>query len=157
MTDALSPPVVALDPADVAPEIGSTVYPEPFRAAVAGRERRRLGNVFGLAAFGVNLTRLAPGAQSALRHWHTRQDEFVYVVEGELTLRSDAGETRLTAGMCAGFPAGRPDGHCLINLSGQPAAYLEIGNRIDDDGAHYPDEDLCYRDRRFFHRDGRPW
>lgn len=153
-TDASSP--CALDPSRVEPEYGSG-YPEHLRGAVAGRVRRRLGNALGLTGFGVNLTRLEPGAQSALRHWHTREDEFVYVVEGELTLRTDAGDTVLTAGMCAGFPAGKPDGHCLINLSGRPAAYLEMGNRVDGDEAHYPEEDLWYRGKKFFHRDGRPW
>lgn len=146
----------ALDPSRVEPEFGSS-YPEHLRGPVAGRVRRRLGNALGLSGFGVNLTRLEPGAQSALRHWHTREDEFVYVVEGVLTLRTDAGDVALTAGMCAGFPAGKPDGHCLINLSDRPATYLEVGNRVDGDEAHYPEEDLWCRGKKFFHRDGRPW
>lgn len=150
-------PSCVLDPAAMAAPIGVSGYPEPFRAAVAGRARRRLGEALGLKGFGVNLTRLEPGAQSALRHWHTSEDEFVYVLEGELILQTDAGETVLTAGMCAGFRAGDPDGHCLINRSSQPATYLEVGNRVPGDEAHYSDADLWWRDKQFFHRDGRPW
>ena len=153
-TDAAPPR--ALDPSRVEPVFGSS-YPVHLRGAVAGRARRRLGDARGLSGFGVNLSRLEPGAQSALRHWQSREDEFVYVVEGVLTLRTDAGEVSLTAGMCAGFPAGKPDGHCLINLSDRPATYLEVGNRVDGDEAHYPEEDLWYRGKKFFHRDGRPW
>ncbi|WP_247876224.1 cupin domain-containing protein [Azospirillum brasilense] len=151
------PPV--LDPAAVGAKLGATDYPEPFRAAVAGRLRKRLGNPLGITNFGVNLTRLEPGAASALRHWHTRQDEFVYVLDGELTLVTDAGETVLRPGMCAGFPAGRPDGHQLVNRSDEPATYLEVGDRTAGDEAHYPDEDLRYDSATdlFTHRDGTPW
>src|SRR5580693_2426198 len=102
----------------------STNYPEPYRSAVAGRARRRLGNAAGLDQFGVNLTRLAPGAQSAQRHWHAAEDEFVYVIEGELVLCEDAGETILAAGEAAGFKAGAANGHCLINRSNRDAVYL---------------------------------
>lgn len=151
------PPV--LDSATVGATLGATGYPEPFRTAVAGRLRKRLGNPLGITNFGVNLTRLEPGAASALRHWHTRQDEFVYVLEGELTLVTDAGETLLRPGMCAGFPAGKPDGHQLVNRSDGPATYLEIGDRTAGDEVDYPDEDLRYDDAtdRFTHRDGSPW
>ncbi|MBK3778533.1 cupin domain-containing protein [Azospirillum brasilense] len=132
---------------------------EPSRAAGAGRVRERRGTPRGAPTLGVNLTRLEPGAASALRHWHTRQDEFVYVLDGELTLVTDAGETILRSGMCAGFPAGRPDGHQLVNRSDEPATYLEVGDRSAGDEAHYPDEDLRYDGATdlFTHGDGTPW
>ncbi len=158
-TESLRPVPPVLDPATLEAKTGASGYPEPFLAAVAGRTRKRLGNPLGLTRFGVNLTRLDPGAASALRHWHTNQDEFVYVLEGELTLVTDAGETVLRPGMCAGFPSGRPDGHHLVNRSGAPAVYLEVGDRAPGDDAFYPDEDLVYRseDNRYYHRDGTPW
>src|SRR5215211_6336833 len=109
--DRLIPP--AVNSASVAPVIGSD-YPESFGQAVAGRERCRLGDAAGLKNFGVNLTKLPPGCASSQRHWHTKQDEFVYVLEGELVLVTDGGEQVLTAGMAAGFPAGKPDGHHLV-------------------------------------------
>jgi uncharacterized cupin superfamily protein len=111
----------------------------------------------------VNLVRLPPGCASSQRHWHTRQDEFVYVLEGELTLVTDAGEQRLTAGMAAGFPAGRPDGHHLVNRSGRDALFLEIGDRSPGDEGEYPDIDMIWRtvdgDQRYvyLHRDGTPY
>src|SRR5262245_45966681 len=122
----------ALDPATVTEQSG-TGYPEPYRGVVAGRGKRRLGDAVGLTTFGVNLTRLAPGAASAQRNWHTKQDEFVYVLEGELVLISDAGEQVLKPGMAAGFPAGRPDGHNLVNRGTREALYLEIGDRTPGD------------------------
>jgi uncharacterized cupin superfamily protein len=131
-----------IDPRDV-PEDGSTLYPAPFRALVAKRFRRRLGNAGGLANFGVNLARLAPGGQSSARHWHTVQDEFVYVLEGEPTLVTEAGRTPLAPGMCVAFPAGVPDGHCLLNETDRDVLYLEVGDRLPGDGAHYPDIDLA--------------
>ncbi|MGH6717948.1 MAG: cupin domain-containing protein [Alphaproteobacteria bacterium] len=150
----------ALDPSTV-PEQGGTEYPAPYRALVAGRFRRRLGDAVGLRTFGVNLTRLAPGAASAQRHWHERQDEFVFVVEGELVLITDAGDQVLKAGMCAGFPAGMADGHHLVNRSGRDALYLEIGDRMPGDAYHYPDIDLAGSDGDpaaiFRHKDGTPW
>ncbi|WP_372396698.1 cupin domain-containing protein [Azospirillum sp. HJ39] len=150
-----NPPVI--DPAVLSAETGATDYPQPFRAQVAGRHRVALGDSLGLSNFGVNLTRLAPGASSALRHWHSRQDEFVYVVEGELTLVTDAGETPLTAGMCAGFPAGVADGHRLVNRGDHPASYLEVGDRSPGDAIDYSDEDMVWRDGAYVHRDGTPW
>src|SRR3954465_13859841 len=111
---ALSLP--ALDPGTVSPAEGSS-YPEHFKSRVASRKKQRLGNALGLANFGVNLTTIEPGSSSALRHWHLKQDEFVYIVSGELVLVTDAGEQVLTAGMCAGFPAGKEDGHHLVNRS----------------------------------------
>ncbi|MCW5774634.1 MAG: cupin domain-containing protein [Rhodospirillaceae bacterium] len=124
---------------------------------MAGRERRRLGNALGLENFGVNLVRLEPGSESALRHWHTQQDEFVWVLEGELTLVTDAGPQVLTAGMCAGFPKGKADGHHLVNRSGKDAWYLEVGDRSPGDKGAYPDEDLVATvttSYKFTRRDG---
>ena len=144
------------------PVVQGTGYPAPFRDAVAGRTRQRLGNAAGLTNFGVNLTQLPPGAQSALRHWHSHQDEFVYVVSGELMLVTDAGETLLTSGMMAGFPAGVEDGHHLINRSDEIATYLEIGDRTPGDQAKYPDHDLLALPKAkggyaFTHRNGQPY
>ncbi len=141
------------------PISGGTGYPEPFRAAVAGRSRQRLGNAIGLTNFGVNLTTLAPGAQSALRHWHSHQDEFIYVISGALMLVTDTGETLLTPGMMAGFPAGVTNGHHLVNRSEEHATYLEIGDRTPGDRAEYPDDDLLALPKTeggyyFAHRNG---
>jgi uncharacterized cupin superfamily protein len=146
---SLKPP--ALDPASVAPR-SSSGYPEPYRSRVLPREKRALGDALGLTRVGVNLTTLPPGKESAMRHFHTREDELVFVLEGEVVLRTDEGEQVLTAGMCAGFPAGVENGHQLVNRSDRPARYLEISNRDPDDGAEYPDDDLVYRAAP----DGRP-
>ena len=121
--------------------------------------RKRLGNAAGLENFGVNLVELAPGSASALRHWHDKQDEFIYVVSGEITLLTDAGEEILKVGDCAGFPAGVADGHCLINRSGEKATYLEIGDRTSSDRVTYPDDDLVAQNSPegwiFTHKDGK--
>lgn len=151
----------ALDPADVVPRTGSG-YPEPFRSRVLPREKRPLGDALGLTKIGVNLTTLPPGRESAMRHHHTLEDELVFIVEGEVVLRTDRGEQVLTAGMCAGFAAGSGDGHQLVNRSDKPARYLEISNRDPDDTAAYPDDDLAYAkgpDGRgvFSHKDGTPY
>src|SRR5512143_2895366 len=122
----------ALDPESVAETRGSG-YPEPFRSRMGDRAKRRLGDSFGLTKFGVNLVTLAPGGQSALRHWHTLEDEFVYILAGEVVLISEGGEQILGAGMCAGYPAGKRDAHHFVNRSNAPAQYLEIGNRIEGD------------------------
>jgi uncharacterized cupin superfamily protein len=135
------PKTIAIEATSL-PSTSATGYPEPYRQMVAGRSRRRLGDAFGLRNFGVNLARLEPGAWSSMRHWHTRQDEAVYMLEGEAVLVTDAGEQVLKPGMVVGFPAGRPDGHCLINRSDEPAVYLEIGDRLPGDAADYPDIDL---------------
>ncbi len=135
----------ALDPATVAPR-STSGYPEPFRSRVLPREKRALGDTLGLTKIGVNLTTLPPGKESSMRHFHTREDELVFVVEGEVVLVTDGGEQVLTAGMCAGFPAGSRDGHHLRNRSDRPARYLEISNRDPEDGAEYPDVDLAYRE-----------
>jgi uncharacterized cupin superfamily protein len=116
-------------------------YPEPFAARMLGRSKRQLGDLFGLSNFGVNLTTLEPGAVSALQHSHTRQDEFVYVMEGELWLVSGNEQERLSSGCCVGFPAGGISHH-LENRSATPAVYLEIGDRSEGDEVVYPDDDL---------------
>ena len=135
----------AIDASTVPPRSAS-LYPEPFKSRVLPREKRALGDAFGLTRVGVSLTTLLPGKESSMRHFHTREDELVYLLEGEVVLRTDAGETVLTAGMCAGFPAGARDGHQLVNRSDRPARYLEISNRDPGDIAEYPDEDLaCHR------------
>jgi uncharacterized cupin superfamily protein len=136
----------------------STGYPEPYRAAVLGRSRRRLGNVVGLDQFGVNLTRLRPGAWSSQRHWHEAEDEFVYVLDGELVLCENDGETVLKAGDAAGWKAGVANAHCLVNRSSQDALYLEIGTRAGLEHVAYPDIDLMFRrDERgnlYMHKSG---
>lgn len=136
-------------------------YPEPFAALVAGRDKRPLGDLFALSNFGVNLTRLAPGAISALRHAHSLQDEFVYVLQGCPVLVTDAGETPLCPGMCAGFKAGTGDGHQLVNRSDEDVLYLEVGDRSAGDAATYPDDDLRAVTANgawlFTHKDGTPY
>jgi uncharacterized cupin superfamily protein len=150
----------ALDPRDVAPKNGSG-YPQVFRVRVLPRERRALGDALGLTRIGVNLTTLEPGKESSMRHWHTHEDEFVYVVAGEVVLRTDAGEQTLVAGQCAGFKAGSPDGHQLVNRTSTTAVYLAISNRDDDDRAFYPDVDMLMHPAgapaTFTRRDGTPY
>lgn len=131
----------ALDPNTVE-AVSRSNYPEPYRSRVLPREVRRLGEAVGLTRIGVNLVRLEAGKESSMRHWHTREDEFLYVLEGELVLRTNGGEQLLAAGMCAGFAAGSEDGHQLINRSGIAAAYLVISNRDPQDTAHYSDADV---------------
>jgi uncharacterized cupin superfamily protein len=159
MATTLRPP--ALDPATVTARTGSAYPTDDFRKATAGRAKRGLGDALGLTTFGVNLTRLEPGAASALRHWHRRQDEFVFVLEGELTLVTDAGQQQLGPGMCAGFAGGVPDGHHLVNRSSSPAVYLEVGDRLPGDAAEYPDVDLRVRATaagwKYTHKDGRAY
>ncbi|MEH1817717.1 MAG: cupin domain-containing protein [Nostoc sp.] len=152
-----------IDPQQV-PTERNTNYPEEFKALVAGRIRQRLGNFAGLKNFGVNLVKLEPGSYSALRHWHSHQDELIYVLEGELTLITDAGAEILTPGIAAGFPAGEANGHHLVNRSSSVAIYLEIGDRTPNDQATFPDvENLVTaaspdgKSRKFIHRDGTPY
>jgi len=133
----------ALDPAGVPPR-STSGYPEPFRSRVLPREKRALGAALRLSKVGINLTTLAPGKESSMRHFHTRQEEFVFVLEGEVVLRTDEGEQTLGAGACAGFPAGSRNGHQLVNRSDRPARYLEIGTTEAGDTAEYPDVDLAY-------------
>ena len=137
-------------------------YPEPFASRMTGREKRPLGDIFGLSNFGVNLTRLIPGAGSALRHAHTKQDEFVYILEGHPVLITDQGETPLSPGMCAGFKAGSGNGHQLVNQTSADVLYLEVGDRSAGDTATYPDDDLqaaLGQDGKwqFAHKDGTPY
>jgi uncharacterized cupin superfamily protein len=148
--------------AEAPPKTKQSNYPAPFAERVAGRLKRPLGDLFGLKNFGVNLTRLAPGAVSALRHAHGVQDEFIYILEGRPVLVSDAGETPLAPGMCAGFRAGSGDAHQLANRSDAAVLYLEIGDRSAGDRVVYPDDDLqAVLDDSgqwaFMHKDGRPY
>jgi len=138
-----------------------TNYPEPFASRMVGREKRPLGDLFGLSNFGVNLTRLVPGAISALRHAHSRQDEFVYILQGRPTLRTDGGPVQLEPGMCAGFKAGTGNAHHLVNETSEAVVYLEIGDRTPGDQGTYPDDDLAAVQAsgtwRFVHKDGTPY
>lgn len=148
----------ALDPATLTPR-NTSGYPEALRSRVLPREKRALGDALGLTRFGVNLTTLFPGKESSLRHHHAREDELVYILEGEVVLRTDEGEQVLTAGMCAGFPAGTTNGHQLVNRSEGPARYLEIGSRDPSDTVGYVDVDLAATKNAqgvwvFTHRDG---
>jgi uncharacterized cupin superfamily protein len=139
----------------------SSNYPEPLRRVVAGRERKRLGNAAGLDQFGVNLTTLKPGAASALRHWHHKEDELVFILEGEVVLIDDGGETVLKPGDAAGFKANDPNGHHLVNKSGRDAVLLEIGTRSKHERAEYSDVDLLViRDdegMRYTRKNGEPY
>jgi len=139
----------------------STGYPEPFRQDVLGRWRKRLGNAVGLDQFGVNLTTLKPGAWSAQRHWHANEDELIYVIEGELVLREDTGETVLKPGDAAGWKANTPNGHCLINRSNRDVVYLEIGARAASERVEYPDIDMRMErnatDARYLHKSGEEY
>jgi uncharacterized cupin superfamily protein len=141
------------------PERKGTGYPPQFNAACAERVRQRLGNAGGLTDFGVNLMHLPPGYWSSQRHWHSHEDEFVYVVEGELMLVEDGGETVLRAGDCAAFPKGSGNGHHMINRSDAMAVYLEIGSRQSQDVTTCSDIDMMSTntDGRFVHKDGTPY
>lgn len=140
------------------PLLQTTDYPDRYRERVKGRGKILLGEAFGLSNFGVNLTRLKPGAQSALRHFHTAQDEFVFVLEGEAVLITGSGETAIAAGMCAGFKAGVRDAHHLVNRSNKDVVYLEIGDRSEGDEVFYPDDDLHLPpEGSYVHKDGTPW
>ncbi len=160
MSDNATRPV-ALLAADAPARAFRSNYPEPFASRMAGRDKRPLGGMFGLTNFGVNLTRLAPGGSSALRHAHTKQDEFIYILEGRPTLVTDAGRMALKAGMCAGFKAGTGDAHCLVNETEEDVVYLEIGDRSAGDAVDYPDDDIAVvtidGQRRAAHKDGTPY
>ncbi len=134
-----------IDPHSV-PSKNNSSYPKQFQSVVKGRSKKKLGNAAGLTNFGVNLVSLAPGSSSALRHWHLKQDEFIYVLAGEITLVTNEGEQKLGVGDCAGFPGGEANGHHLINKSEQIAQYLEIGDRTKGDFVTYPDDDLIATD-----------
>ena len=152
---------VALTAAQAPQRTKPSNYPEPFASRMAGRHKHPLGDLFGLNNFGVNLTRLAPGAVSALRHAHSRQDEFVYILQGHPTLHTDEGMTPLAPGDCAGFAAGTGNAHCLINQTEQEVVYLEVGDRTAGDVGSYPDDDLqavrVDDQWRFAHKDGTPY
>ncbi len=157
---SLTPP--AKDPSTLEVR-NSSGYPEPYRSRVLPREKRALGDPLGMTRIGVNLTTLMPGTESSMRHWHTEEDELVYLLEGEVVLVIDDGEQVLTPGTYAAFPAGKQLGHHLVNRSDRPARYLEISNRHPDDGATYTDPavDLAYRKRpdgtaEFTRKDGTP-
>jgi len=152
---------IAVVASEAPPKAKQTNYPEPFASRMAGREKRPLGDLFGLTNFGVNLTRLAPKGVSALRHAHSKQDEFIYVLQGHPTLHTDEGRTRLSPGMCAGFKAGSGNGHCLINETADEVVYLEVGDRTPGDEGTYPDDDvramLSDGKWKFTHKDGSPY
>ena len=158
----MTSPRKAISALELPPRARRTVYPEAFASRVAGRDKRVLGDYFGLTNFGVNLTTLEPGAASALRHWHGRQDEFIYVLVGTPTLIMESGETVLSPGMCIGFKAGEPDGHHLVNRSATDVLYLEVGDRSAGDSVTYPDDDIqaVLTDAgkwQFRHKDGLPY
>ena len=152
---------IAVVASEAPPKAKQTNYPEPFASRMAGREKRPLGDLFGLTNFGVNLTRLAPKGVSALRHAHSKQDEFIYVLQGHPTLHTDEGRTRLSPGMCAGCKAGSGNGHCLINETADEVVYLEVGDQTPGDEGTYPDDDLkaMLSDGKwkFTHKDGTPY
>ena len=152
---------VAVVAAQVAPRAKPSNYPEPFASRMEGREKRPLGDLFGLSNFGVNLTRLSPGAGSALRHAHSKQDEFIYILQGHPILITDAGETQLSPGMCAGFKAGTGNAHQLVNRTSDEVHFLEVGDRSAGDSAQYPDDDLkallVEGKWQFAHKDGSPY
>ena len=159
MSDTPNP--IALKATEAPLRSKPSAYPEPFASRMAGREKRPLGDLFGLTNFGVNLTRLAPNAASALRHAHSKQDEFIYILQGQPTLHTDEGRTRLSPGMCAGFKAGTGNAHHLINDTTEDVVYLEIGDRTPGDEGSYPDDDLkalLVEGRwKFVHKDGTPY
>ncbi|MGM3307382.1 cupin domain-containing protein [Anabaena sp. WFMT] len=144
---------------DNVPRRTTSAYPDVFKSRISGRVKQALGNAAGLKNFGVNLVTLAPGSCSALRHWHTQQDEFIYIIQGEITLVTNAGEEILISGMMVGFPAGEANGHQLVNKSPEIVIYLEVGDRTPGDEVYYPDDDLIAKFSNdggwiFTHRDG---
>jgi uncharacterized cupin superfamily protein len=159
MTDHAYP--VAMVAAQAPMRTKPTNYPEPFASRMAGRQKHPLGDLFGLTNFGVNLTKLAPNAASALRHAHTKQDEFVYILQGHPTLHTDEGRTQLSPGMCAGFRAGTGNGHRLVNETREEVVYLEMGDRTPGDEGSYPDDDLkalmVDGKWKFARKDGTPY
>jgi len=159
MNDVSHP--LAILAADVPPRAKRSNYPEPFFSRMAGRDKRPLGDRFALKNFGVNLTRLSPGGESALQHRHTKQDEFIFILEGRPTLVTDRGEVAMAPGMCAGFPAGGV-AHHLVNRSDADVVYLEVGDRSPGDSADYPQDDIKVAADgiggwAFVHKDGRPY
>ena len=159
MSEGIYP--VAVDASEAPARLRPSSYPEPFASRMSGRTKHPLGDLFGLTNFGVNLTRLAPNAVSALRHAHTKQDEFIYILQGRPTLSTDAGRTPLSPGMCAGFKAGTGNGHHLINETAEEVVYLEVGDRTPGDEGRYPDDDLeaslVDGKWKFVHKNGTPY
>jgi len=157
MSDVKHP---ALNPGDVPVKTG-TRYPDELKGASETREKRALGDALGLTNFGVNLVRMGPGTESSIRHWHTKQDEFVYILQGELTLITDDGEQVLTTGYAAGFKAGEANGHCIINRSDRDAFYIEVGDRRPGDEVTYADVDMDKRlvdgKEVFMRKNGTPY
>ncbi|MCI4410767.1 MAG: cupin domain-containing protein [Thiotrichales bacterium] len=153
--------ILAVNAIEVLPCTTTTIYPEPFASLMVGREKRRLGDFFGLKNFGVNLTYLAPKAISALRHAHSKQDEFVYVLQGYPTLHTDKGPIQLSPGMCSGMRAGSGQAYSLSNETASEVVYLEIGDRAPEDEVVYPDHDLrasfINGNWKFSHKDGTPY
>ncbi|MCY4011876.1 MAG: cupin domain-containing protein [Gammaproteobacteria bacterium] len=154
------PKPVAITAASIQPRRG-TSYPPPFDAPCAAREKHALGDAFGLTDYGVNQVTLPPGTASSQRHWHSQEDEFVYILAGNPTLVTDSGRTLLRPGMCAGFPAGSGDGHHLLNETDDDVSYLEVGSRRLDDDVEYSDIDMRIvgrgRGDGFLHKDGTPY
>ena len=154
-------PPVAVVAAEAPRRAKSSNYPEPFASRMAKRDKRPLADLFGLTNFGVNLTRLAPGGSSSLRHAHAKQDEFVYIIAGQPTLVTNMGRTPMRPGMCAGFKAGTGDAHHLVNETEEDVVYLEIGDRTPGDSAAYPDDDLAVETiggkLHFTHKNGAPY
>ncbi|HJT44052.1 MAG TPA: cupin domain-containing protein [Rhizomicrobium sp.] len=148
-----------IDPKDIPAQVG-TFYPPPYDQPCRARERRKLGDAAGLTQFGINLLRLKPGVWSSQRHWHTEEDEFVYVISGEVVLVTDSGEEILKAGDCAGFKAGDKDGHHLQNRSNTDALLLEVGTRLATDGGEYSDIDMAFQmggTAMYTRKDGTPY
>jgi uncharacterized cupin superfamily protein len=152
---------LAIIASNATPRTQASIYPEPFASMMEGRTKRALGDLFGLTNFGVNLTRLRPGAVSALRHSHSKQDEFIFILEGFPTLHTDEGETKLSPGMCSGNKAGSGNSHRLVNRTQEDVVYLEIGDRTAGDSVYYPDDDiraaLIDNEWQFTHKDGTPY
>jgi uncharacterized cupin superfamily protein len=159
MSESIYP--IAVDASEASARLRPSSYPEPFASRMSGRTKHPLGDLFGLNNFGVNLTRLAPNAVSALRHAHSKQDEFIYILRGHPTLRTDEGPTPLSPGMCAGFRAGTGNGHHLINETTEEVVYLEVGDRTPGDEGSYPEDDLkallVDGKWKFVHKDGTPY
>ena len=143
------------------PVKSGSFYPAEFQAECQGRDKQALGEAVGLTQFGVNIARIKPGAASALRHWHEQEDEFIYMLEGELVLAENGGEVVLNAGDAAGFKAGSGNAHRLINRGKRDAVYFEVGSRAKSERVHYPDVDLVMerddKGRRYLHRNGEPY
>lgn len=152
-------PIAALN---IKENSSKSLYPEPYASMMSGRTKRKLGDYFGLENIGVNLTELAPGGMSALKHHHLKQDEFIYILSGTPTLIYGDNEYPMSPGDCFGFRKGSKMGHHLLNRSATPVMYLETGDRTAGDVADYPDDDICASSNEdgkwvFTHKDGKPY